>query len=172
VKEVEDENALKHMFDKAHLERTADALIAAYPAFDRKRYLVSFASIASLPMKARVRYLRDELRRLLPSNYAKALSILLKAVKGRKLRSFDLWPIAEFVQTYGLEDLGISLEALKEITTHFTSEWAIRPFIKNIGRMRLNSFLSVLVNQMPMFAGGPPREPARAFRGENGSKTS
>jgi hypothetical protein len=77
VKEVEDENALKHMFDKAHLKRTADALVAAYPAFDRKRYLASFASLASLPMKARVRYLRNELRGLLPSNYAKALSILL-----------------------------------------------------------------------------------------------
>jgi len=31
VKEVEDENALKHMFDKAHLKRTADPLVAAYP---------------------------------------------------------------------------------------------------------------------------------------------
>jgi hypothetical protein len=31
VKEVKDENALKHMFDKAHLKRTADALVAAYP---------------------------------------------------------------------------------------------------------------------------------------------
>jgi hypothetical protein len=30
VKEVEDENALKHMFDKAHLKRTADALVAGH----------------------------------------------------------------------------------------------------------------------------------------------
>ena len=28
MKEVEDENALKHMFDKAHLKRTVDALMA------------------------------------------------------------------------------------------------------------------------------------------------
>ena len=141
MKEVEDENALKHMFDKAHLKRTADALVAAYPAFDRKRYLASFASLASLPMKARVRYLRDELRALLPSNYAKALSILLKAVNGSKLQSFDLWPVTEFIQTYGLEDLEISLEALKEITTHFTSEWAIRPFIKRYPKDTLKFLL-------------------------------
>ena len=30
MKEVEDENALKHMFDKAHLKRTADALVAGH----------------------------------------------------------------------------------------------------------------------------------------------
>jgi 3-methyladenine DNA glycosylase AlkC len=129
VKEVEDKNALRHMFDKAHLKRTADALFAAYPAFDRKRYLASFTSLTSLPMKARVRYLSDELRALLPPDYAKALSILMKAVRGGKLQSFDLWPVTEFVQSYGLEELESSLEALKEITTHFTSEWAIRPFL-------------------------------------------
>lgn len=55
---------------------------------------------------------------------------MLKAVNGGKLQSFDLWPFTDFIQTHGIEDLDISLEALKEMTTHFTSEWAIRPFIK------------------------------------------
>jgi hypothetical protein len=58
VKEVEDQNALKPMFDKAHLKRTADALVAAYPAFDRETYLASFAPLASLPMKARAVFKR------------------------------------------------------------------------------------------------------------------
>ena len=55
---------------------------------------------------------------------------MLKAVRGGKLQSFDLRPIAEFVQTYGLEEFEIWLGALKEITTHFTRKWAIRPFLE------------------------------------------
>ena len=106
MKEVEDENALKHMFDKAHLKRTADALAVAYPAFDRKRYLAIFPSLAPLAMKSRVRFLRNELNELLPGPYSKALSILMKAVRRGKIENFDLWPITEFIQTYGQPSAG------------------------------------------------------------------
>jgi 3-methyladenine DNA glycosylase AlkC len=141
MKEVENANALKHMFDKAHLKRTADALVAVYPAFERKRYLATFPALEPLPMKSRVRHLRDELQRLLPTPYAKALTLLMKAVKTGKLESFDLWPVTEFIQTYGTDDREISLEALRELTTIFTSEWAVRPFIKKYPKETLKFLL-------------------------------
>jgi len=146
MKEIENEKALKHLFDKAHLKRTADALAAVYPAFDRKRYLASFSSLEALSMKSRVRLLRDELNHLLPTAYAKALTVLMKAVKIGRLESFDLWPITEFIQTYGTNDLNISLNALQEITTIFTSEWAIRPFIKKYPKETLEFLLKCARN--------------------------
>ena len=142
MKEVAEENALKHMFDKAHLKRTASAFNASHPSFDQKRYLATFSVLESLAMKARVRVLRDELHSLLPKDYPKALSVLMKVVNSEKLESFDYWPLTEYIQTYGVEDLGISLEALKKITTVFTSEWAIRPFIKKHTKETLKFLLS------------------------------
>lgn len=84
----------------------------------------------SLEMKLRVCVIRDESRRQLPDDYTKALPILLKSARNKKLESFDFWPYTEFVQTYGLEYFDISMKALKELTKVFTSEWAVRPFIK------------------------------------------
>jgi 3-methyladenine DNA glycosylase AlkC len=125
----ENESALKHLFGPKLLKRVSDAIAKAYPAFDRRRFLALMPELASLEMKPRVRFLRDELKKLLPSDYSKALKILLESVRQGKLEGFELWPYTEFVQTYGLHDPALSLDALKELTPAFTSEWAVRPFI-------------------------------------------
>ena len=142
MKEVENENALKHMFDRRHLKRSSDALIVVHPSFDRKRYMATLSRLEPLEMKARVRTLSDELHELLPKEYPKALSILMKTAVSGNLESFDVWPIAEFIQTYGINDVAISLAALKKITTIFTSESAVRPFIKKYPKETLKFLLS------------------------------
>jgi 3-methyladenine DNA glycosylase AlkC len=58
------------------------------------------------------------------------VSFLLKSLKKGDLKGFDLWPYADFIQTYGLKHAQKSLNALYEITQLFTSEFAIRPFLK------------------------------------------
>jgi 3-methyladenine DNA glycosylase AlkC len=126
----ENENALKHLFDQKLLKRMADELSKVYPAFDRKHFVGLMPKLKPLEMKPRVRFLRDELHRLLPAEYPKALEILLKSAAGKKLSGFDLWPYTEFVQTYGLDHLELSLDALSQLTQLFTAEWAVRPFIK------------------------------------------
>lgn len=86
--------------------------------------------LETLEMKARVQIIRDELRRQLPNDFSKALPLLLLSAQNEKLQGFDFWPYTEFVQTYGLDHPNISLDALRELTKVFTSEWAVRPFIK------------------------------------------
>ena len=130
VEEPENENALKHLFNRQLLKRMSDGLAGAHPAFDRKHFMGLMPTLEKLEMKSRVRLLRDEIRQQLPAEFPKALEILLRSMKAGKLQSFDLWPYTEFVQTYGLDDPQISLEALKEMTRVFTAEWAIRPFIQ------------------------------------------
>ena len=130
MKQVNDKNALKHKFNMNHLKRTGEAIQDIFPAFNQKTYLATFKTLEPLTMKERVRELSDVLHHLLPKSYPKALSILLKASDSEKLEGFDLWPMTDFIQTYGLNDLDISIKALKEITKLFTCEWAIRPFIK------------------------------------------
>jgi 3-methyladenine DNA glycosylase AlkC len=130
MQQAKNKNALKHKFSKNHLKRTGEAIQDIFPSFNQKAYLATFRTLEPLTMKERVHVLRNELHNLLPKSYPKALSILLKASQSEKMEDFDLWPVTEFIQTYGLNDLDLSLDALKEITKNFTSEWAIRPFIK------------------------------------------
>ncbi|MDB6095106.1 MAG: alkylation repair enzyme [Verrucomicrobia bacterium] len=126
----ENENAFKHQFGRDLLRKIAAAIAPHHPAFDSRTFLQLTSQLEPLEMKDRVRLLRDELRQRLPEAYPQALAILLKSVRGGGLDGFALWPVTEFVQTYGLDFPVISLDALKYLTTLFTSEWAVRPFIK------------------------------------------
>jgi len=130
VEKVENENALKHLYNRGLLKRMSEALAEAEPSFDRKHFMGFMPELELLEMKPRVRFLRDELHRQLPSDFPKALKILLQSLKSGKLSGFDLWPYTEFVQTFGMEHPDLSLEALKKLTVLFTSEWAVRPFIR------------------------------------------
>jgi 3-methyladenine DNA glycosylase AlkC len=123
-------NAFKHFIGKDLLKRMSAAIAQVHPEFDRKRFEGLMKELEPLELKPRVRFLRDELRKQLPREYARALKVLLASTRGGTLKSFDLWPYTEFVQAYGLEERELSLDALKELTRLFTSEFAVRPFLK------------------------------------------
>ncbi len=128
-KDVETSSALKNLFDTALLKRISNSIARVYPKFNQKLFLQIAASLQKLELKPRVLLIRDQLKKTLPVDYPKALDILLNSLQDESLSGFDLWPYTEFVQTYGLEHLQISLNALKKMTSRFTAEWAIRPFI-------------------------------------------
>jgi 3-methyladenine DNA glycosylase AlkC len=134
-------NAFKHLFGKELLDRMSKSLQKVYPKFDRKYFLSLSQKLEPLEMKPRVQYIREELRNLLPQNYSQALKILLKSTQEGKLESFDLWPYSDFIQTYGLEDLDLSLQALRKLTPLFSSEFAIRPFLKQHPKKTLQFLL-------------------------------
>jgi 3-methyladenine DNA glycosylase AlkC len=142
----ENDQALKHLFGAEILKRIAHAISAHHSTFDRKHFLQLMPLLSPLEMKPRVRFLRDELKKQLPEDYTKAVRILVQSAKSGKLDGFDLWPLTEFIQTYGLDHLDLSLQALKELTKVFTSEWAVRPFIKRHPRQTLRYLLQCAQN--------------------------
>jgi 3-methyladenine DNA glycosylase AlkC len=87
----------------------------------------------SLELKARVQLIALELKKNLPDQFPQALKQLLKITRREKLTSFELWPATEFIQTYGLDHIDESLKAMYELTSKFTAEFCIRPFINKYG---------------------------------------
>lgn len=128
-KDIETSTALKHMFDTALLKRISSSVSSVYPKFNAKSFMQIASALQKLEMKPRALLIRDQLRKNLPEDYPKALDILLSSLEKDTLSGFDLWPYTEYVQTYGLDHLQISLNALQKMTPRFTAEWAIRPFI-------------------------------------------
>jgi 3-methyladenine DNA glycosylase AlkC len=134
---AENENALKHLFGEPLLKRMANSISSSISnadrevrqSFDKKRFLKVATRLQDLEMKPRVREIREQLKAQLPEDYPTALKILLNSATSSGLKSFDLWPYSDFIQTYGLEHPKVSLDALKVLTTLFTSEWAVRPFL-------------------------------------------
>lgn len=133
-KKATEESAFKNWINADLVERIAAHIQKHDDSFDKKSFVALVAELPKLEMKPRVRLIRDELHRHLPSDYKKALTLLLKAVTEPKkgvepLHGFDLWALTEFIQKFGLDDVKISLDALSELTQRFTAEFAVRPFL-------------------------------------------
>lgn len=130
MKKKENPNAFKHWIGEDLVQRISDSISGVYPSFKAKEFLSIAPKLEPLELKPRVQLLRDHLHRCLPADYEKALKILLRSLRAQKLKGFDLWPYTEFVQTFGLEHVEASLDALRQLTQIFTGEFAVRPFLK------------------------------------------
>lgn len=129
AKKEDNPAAFKHSIGVDMLRRLGAAIKAVHPEFDLKAFVALASELEELELKARVRRVREELRLLLPASYKDALHILVAAAAKETLKGFDLWPVTDFVQTYGLKERKRSLIALRYFTELFTSEFAVRPFL-------------------------------------------
>lgn len=130
-----------HLFNPAKVQDLAIRLEAVHPSFQTQAF--TQACVKGFPereLKARIGWIREQLRAFLPDDYRAAVAILLQALPAPcnpelsddDFGSFSYAPFSDFVAVYGCcqTDLAYSLAALKEITTRFSAEDAIRAFIK------------------------------------------
>jgi len=89
-----------------------------------------------LELKQRVEYLIDVLADYLPTDFEKTADILLQVKQhwdwgdeNDALSGFAAWPLIDYVAVHGLNHPTLALAVLKELTSLFSAEFAIRPFI-------------------------------------------
>jgi 3-methyladenine DNA glycosylase AlkC len=121
----------------ALVEELARRLLAIHPAFPATQFIAEVVpQLEPLELKGRVAAIAAGLRRHLPPDYPTTVRLLL-ALLGPPLAEAEgmfgdgwlLWPVAAFVEHYGLEHFDESLEAMHAITQRHTAEFAIRPFL-------------------------------------------
>lgn len=122
--------ALKEMFNAARYRRIARDTAEVYPRFDSKKFLaLTLPDLDGLNLLQRLRRVTEGLRATLPQDYARALGILRKLAP-RTERGFVALFLPDFVGLYGLDDFDASLDALKFFTPFGSSEFGIRPFLR------------------------------------------
>jgi 3-methyladenine DNA glycosylase AlkC len=115
-----------------------EKILAVYPQFDAKKYVeIISLKCVGLSYTQRIQLHSEILHQLLPSNYIKAIEILMSVLgeenpneTGMFTNFYWIMPIAKFVETYGLDEFETSIKAIQEITKRNTGEYAIRPFIR------------------------------------------
>lgn len=135
---MSERKALKHYFGVELAHHLSRLIEPHFPNFPSDSFVQSVANqIEPLELKGRVAVISDELSNTLPTDYSKALNILLKILgpeneteQGMFTNGYFLMPIAFFVEKYGLQHLELSMHALYEITKRHTSEYAIRPYLE------------------------------------------
>lgn len=127
----------KDYFDVALAKRMATMITAVHPQFPTEAFVNQITpQLDGLEMKERSTVFVQALHDHLPASFANAWAVL-EAALGAELSGEDgvfadgwhYWPIAQFIETFGLEDFDVGVEAMREITKRHTAEFAIRPFL-------------------------------------------
>lgn len=126
----------KHRIGPDAVAALAERLAAAAPGFDRARFeREALEGLEALELKARVDHVAAALRPRLPAAWSTALDVVLaslpEAPKGTEdlTSGFAMWPLLRLVAVHGLDEPERSLDALAELTSRFSAEFAVRPFL-------------------------------------------
>jgi 3-methyladenine DNA glycosylase AlkC len=109
-----------------------------YPPFDTAAFVAQIAAdVDGLEFKDRIALFSSALHRQLPPAFPEAWAILGQLLGGELMEEegmfdegFALWPLAHFIEVYGLDDFDVAMGAMYEITKRHTAEFAIRPFLR------------------------------------------
>lgn len=83
--------------------------------------------VGPLEMKDRQLVIAEELRARLGGDYETAVAKLVSSLPPEG--SWALAPVARFVEEFGLDHPEVSLDAIGQITSRYTGEFAIRPYL-------------------------------------------
>jgi len=127
---------LKNIYTKEVINKLSLNMQAAYSKFQAEEFVNSVMDETwnSLELKARVNQITINLKKYLPADYQQAISIIDKAILnyGNWLDSWCGY-FPAFVEMYGQAEKhwDISIAALERYTSHYSAEFAVRPFIIN-----------------------------------------
>ena len=154
------ENEVPLFREQVSLERIqilAESISKQYNKFEKEKFLKSIKeNIYQLGLKERTLLVTEHLRKHLPDDFLKAITIIVKSLekelpsdiddilggKSEGSIGFVNSSLTLFVSMYGEDYFEESMEALYEMTKRFTSEWAIRTFLikyekKTLKQMRI-----------------------------------
>lgn len=123
-------DALKDMFNKKFYELLAMEFHAVEKNFQADKFIKDvIKNIEHLSLNERLRYTSIVLKKYLPAEYKKSISVLVKVIPKFK-GSYTSLVFPDFVSQYGHGDFDLSMEALHNFTQFGSSEFAIREFLK------------------------------------------
>ncbi len=125
----------------------AEYLVVWHPPFDVEGF-VSFCikDIEKRELKERSQRIVGGLELFLPEGFSEAAEILLASLDGDVegeidssqktskvdgIRGWPIMPMADYVALRGQGDVELAMEVLRQLTMRWSSEFGIRPFLKN-----------------------------------------
>ena len=128
------------------VERIVQAFVSTMDQFPADQFRAdALNGLDGLELKERVGHLIEVLHQYLPKEFEITAELLtsMKPVwdrgdKDDPLRGFAAWPIIDYIGVHGLNHPELSLKALKHLTSLFSAEFAIRPFLISHMEVTLN----------------------------------
>ena len=136
---------LKDLLSQKAIECLAQNILYVHKDFDAKAFCeFALTGLEQLELMQRGQHIARALRQFLPKIYSEAISVMIASLtpaqpeaEGSGLAGFFYLPHSFFISDYGQDKrynngkdpFEASMGALHALTTRFTSEFAIRPFL-------------------------------------------
>lgn len=129
---------LKDQFGESAPRAIAAMVGAVYPRFPKEAFLKdALAGYGPLSLTARGRQVAEALHKHLPSDYPRAVDILVESASqphehraSKGMAGFLYMPHLNFIARFGLEHFEESMRAQHALTQRFTAEFSIRAFLE------------------------------------------
>jgi 3-methyladenine DNA glycosylase AlkC len=124
--------AFKDEFSTGLIDDLGQELIVAWPDFPLARWRrLAHDGLEQLELMQRVTHLASALRACLPDEFASAAELIARLPDRAEFDGWMMLPVGYYVSDAGLDDPERSLPLLAAITSRFSSEGPIRPFIEH-----------------------------------------
>lgn len=130
---------LKNQYSKLFFKAFVRNVTVVYPSFNGSNFInsVFINHWDALELKQRMRHVSTVLNQHLSGSYSNDIDILLRVIdvalekeqQGEKFDRLVYMFVPDYVQQYGLNDYLTSVKAMEKITSFFSCEFAVRPFI-------------------------------------------
>lgn len=128
---------LKESLGALAVQQLADCLSDIYPNFNHTTFTeVANRDLNKLELKARVYHLINALHQHLPKDFEHTAELLCQVNQHQlkqtepTIKAFTAWPLIDYVAVHGLQHPQVALTTLAQLTSLFSAEFAIRPFIQ------------------------------------------
>lgn len=131
---------IKDIYSRSFYEKFAVTLGAVIPSTDQQKFVSLMLSdgFEHKEWKDRMKHTTRVFHKFLPADYPEAIKVIEKIID--KLRTDQFGEdslvfifLADYIETYGLEDYETSVKALELITRFVSCEFAVRPFLIKYG---------------------------------------
>ena len=145
---MSDSKLMKDGLGQNAVKRLANALTATVHTFDASAFQRdAVKGLSELELRQRVPHIIATMHRHLPGDFLVVADcfehipeVWDSGNRGNPLSSFAAWPIVDYVAEHGLEHPDRALALLKRLTSLFSAEFAVRPFLIQCPKLALKHF--------------------------------
>ena len=122
-------SAFKNLINEKTVEKYGSRIQSFDKNFSKQAFLKNLKSLHGLELKARVQLIAAELHRQFPSTDKKSFESLKELMSQFDWSGFELWPVGDYLGSFGHKHFDVSLKLMTTLTEKFTSEFAIRSYL-------------------------------------------
>ena len=139
---------IKDIYSRSFYDRFCQTMALVIPSFDKGKFidLIYSDEFKNMEWKERMKHTTRVLHNFLPEDYTEAVLMIEKIIDQLRAENFGedglaFVFLADYIETYGLDDFDTSVKAFEIVTQFISCEFAVRPFLIKYGHRMIDQMV-------------------------------